>query len=86
MFRLIKVPYNENCFALKKDSYFESTFEDQIVVSYICNDMLNIYRVCMRPNVVINLHNFINNATDRSDGEAGVMQYNDFYIKLTASN
>jgi hypothetical protein len=84
-FKLITVPYNENCFALNQDSYFESTPEDQIAVSYICNDMLYIYRVCMRPNVVIDFHNYINKATD-NQGHQGIMQFNDFYVKLSASN
>lgn len=55
-FKLINVTWNEKCFALNQNSYFESTPEDQLAVSFICNDMFSVKRVCMRPNVEIDLH------------------------------
>jgi hypothetical protein len=72
MFKMIQIPFNETCFALNQDSYFEFTPEDQIAVSFICNDILNIYRVCMRPNVEINFHNYINKSTN-AEKEGGVL-------------
>lgn len=58
IFKMINITQNEQCTNLNEDLYYESSPEDQIAVSFICNQYLRIYRVCMRPHVNIYLGDF----------------------------
>jgi hypothetical protein len=59
LFKAILVTTEEECFALNQDPYFEISPEDQVAVSFICNSYLSIYRVCMRPHVVIDFSSYV---------------------------
>jgi len=37
IFKMINITWNQDCFALQQDSYFEFTPEDQIALSFICD-------------------------------------------------
>ncbi len=58
IFKIVNMTQNENCISLNLDSYYVSSPEDQIAVSFICNSYLQIYRVCMRPHLVIDIEDF----------------------------
>ena len=55
IFKIINMTQNERCYSLNLDSYYVSSPEDQIAVSFICSANLQIYRVCMRPHLVVDL-------------------------------
>ena len=86
--RIIKqilITQNEQCISLNQDSYFEISPEDQLAVSFICNQYLQIIRICMRPHVAIDFSRFTTNATNDNQQE-GVMQYQVFNVTMEASN
>lgn len=66
VFKVINITWNEQCISLNQDSYFEFTPEDQLAVSFICGAYLQIYRVCMRPHVVIDFSEYVKD--EHTDG------------------
>lgn len=45
----------DQCGNLNQNSYFELTPEDQLAVTFICNQYLYVYRICMRPHIIVSL-------------------------------
>ncbi len=73
-------------------AYFESTPEDQIAVSFICNQYLYIYRICMRPHVLVNLEPYATEAGAYDEDEGGdsfrrgSSQFNEFHLEISGFN
>lgn len=71
----------DQCIAINQNPYFESTPEDQIAVTFICNQYLYMFRVCMRPQVIVDLAEVA--PVNHKNGQLG---YNDFDITILATN
>lgn len=63
IFKVLNVTKDEECTSLNHDSYYEFSPEDQIAVSFICNQYLMIIRVCMRPNLLLDMSRYADEAT-----------------------
>ena len=87
LFKVINITWNEDCFALNQNAYFEMSPEDQIAVSFICNDQFQIYRVCMRPHAILDFSKYADNATEMNEygiREHRVLTFNKFYLEVKA--
>ena len=83
--KYINVTWNDRCFSLNHDQYYVNSPEDQIAVSFICNQYLQIHRACMRPHVDISLTDFYADAANLSRGPtfpAGC-QFKSFNLTVT---
>jgi hypothetical protein len=52
---IVDLGSKDQCGNLNQNSYFELTPEDQLAVTFICNQYLYVYRVCMRPHIIVSL-------------------------------
>ena len=87
IFKTIDITWNEQCISLNMDSYYVFSPEDQISVSFICNSYLQIQRVCMRPNVVIELDRYVTELGNRGLFQIGSLSDSRmFNITIESSN
>ena len=76
-------PENLNCTSFMRNKKLETSVEDQLGISMLCNQKMRAARFCLRPNMNLSFFEYINNGLN---SEEGILSFNNFSVILQAEN
>jgi hypothetical protein len=61
-------PENLNCTSFMRNRKLETSVEDQLGTSMLCNQKMRAARICLRPNMNLSFSEYIYNYQNTKDG------------------
>jgi len=70
-FKQIPIVNNSECFSLnlKTSALNDSGIEDELAVTFVCDTQMYVRGICMRPHFIIDLKEFVGEASSEYFGE-----------------